>query len=99
MLYLIVLALIILYYDGKEHFRCTGYENFRSYSDIQDTRSLCDVYIDTFFNSHINAKEEVKSPFLDWCNDFKKKQRYYPEHRAAERVFLKFDRIYGRHYV
>ena len=72
-------------------------EYFRSYEDIQENRdNLCDVYIDTFFNSHINTREEVKDPFMRWCNNFKKEQRHYPEHRAAERVFLKFNEIYGR---
>ena len=73
-------------------------EPFRSYEDIQDERhNLCPVYADSFFDSHINTKEEVRGPFLEWCNDFKKAQRHYPEYRAAERVFLKFAQIYGRH--
>ena len=91
----IIIALSILHLINK--FRKIK-EHYRSYEDIQKERhNLCPVYADSFFGAYINTKEEVRKPFLEWCNDFKKTQRHYPEYRAAERVFLRFNHIYGRH--
>ena len=90
--YLFILYLFIIYVFSLSH----KIEIFRAYPDIQDDRSnLCPVYADTFFDSHINTKEDVRNPFLEWCNDYESTQGHYPEYRSSERVFLKFKDIYA----
>ncbi len=84
----ILLYFVLLNYERKEH--------FRSYEPIQDYRDdLCEVYRNSFFDAHLDARDEVEYPFMEWCHDFKTIQRHYPEYRAAERVFLKFKKLYG----
>lgn len=91
---IIIIIAIILWITNKPYI-----ENFRTYDKIQDDRyDLCPVYVDSFFNSFVNAKEEVKLPFLNWCNDFNYTQRHYPEYRTAEKVFLAMKRRYDGNY-
>lgn len=101
---IIVIIIVIIIYFTINNFTINNspvskIENFRSYGNVQDERyDLCPVYVNTFYNAHLNTKEEVKIPFLNWCNDFTKFQRHYPEYRTAEKVFLRLKRIYDGNY-
>lgn len=55
---------------------------------------ICCVYSDSFTNAHPYVRDEAIDAFNKWCNDYKKITKYYPQHRSAEKVFLKLKNKY-----